>query len=76
MKVKKYVPVTIRKEEQDICTSYVPYIKTLHRSERHTYVTAYGLSDQWVISLSQAHITPNKNTENCLCSAVLQFDRR
>ena len=46
------MPVLVGNEERDIGTSDVPDLKTFQRLERLTDVTAYDLSEKWVIRLS------------------------
>ena len=75
MKVTKEFLVLVRNEEQDIETSDVPDLKTFQSSERHTYDTAYGLIEQWGISLSQATITLKKTMQKFLCSTVIMLAR-
>ena len=76
MKVTKEVPVLVSNEEQYIGTSDVPYLKTFQISECHTDVTAYALSERWVISLAQATITLKKTTQKFLRIAVLPLASR
>ena len=68
------MPVLGRNEERDIGTLDVPDLKTFHISECHTDVTAYDLSEQWGIILSQDTRTLNKTTKKFLCSAVIPLD--
>ena len=69
------MPVLVRNEEIYIGTSYVPDINTFQRSERHTDVTAYDLSEQWYIILYQATIPIKKTMKKFFCRAILTLDR-
>ena len=76
MKVTKEFPVLVNNEEIYIGNSDVPDIKTFHNSERHTYTTAYDLSERWGISLAQATKTINKTMQKLFCSAVIPLASR
>ena len=58
----KEVTVLVRNEEIDIGTSDVTDIKTFRRLERHIYVTAYDISEQRGVRLTQYTITLKNTT--------------
>ena len=72
----KEVPMIVRHENIDIGTSDVPDLKTFHISDLHTDFTAYDLSEQWDIKLSQATRTLKKTMKKFLLSVVLPFASR
>ena len=69
-------PVLVRNEERYIGNSDVPDLKTFQISEHHIDVTAYYLSEKWVIILSQDNRTLKKTTQKFFRRAVLLLDRR
>ena len=76
VKVTKEVPVLVRNEERDIGNLDILYLNTFQTSECHTDITAYNLSEQWFISLSQATRTLKKTTQKFFLFATLPLAKR